>query len=162
MIVVGMFCMAYAAFPLYSLFCKVTGYAGTPKQVDVGSVVKGKKKVNIRFNADVNPNLQWQFKPVQKQVRVQTGENMLAFFEAENMSDKPVSGIATFNVTPDKAATYFSKIQCFCFDEQRLEPGEKVMMPVSFFVDPEIETDPNTKEVSTLTLSYTFFPLQEK
>lgn len=161
-VVVGMFCLAYAGFPLYNLFCKVTGYGGTTQEALVYPRETGDKPMEIRFNADVNQTLPWRFKPVQKKVIVKPGEKSLVFYEAENTSDKPLTGVAVYNVTPDKAGVYFSKVQCFCFDEQTLQPYEIVQMPVSFFVDPEIEQDPEMKDVRTITLSYTFFEAKNK
>lgn len=157
-----MFAFSYAAFPLYSIFCKATGYGGTPK---IGGQVPrelGKRIFTIRFNADVARDIPWQFAPVQKQVEVQTGEDKMAFFSAENTSDKPVTGVASYNVAPDIAGKYFHKIQCFCFNRQTLKAGEKVEMPVSFYVDPAIESDLDLKDVKTITLSYTFFRTEEK
>lgn len=158
-LVVGMTCLTYASFPLYNLFCKVTGYGGTPSRVEQLPEAQhvGNKKITVRFNADTDRRLSWEFKPAQKQLVIVPGEEALAVYRAKNVSDKPITGVATFNVTPDKAGVYFDKIECFCFSEQTLQPGEDVSMPVSFFVDPAIETDPNTKEITTITLSYTFY-----
>lgn len=157
MLVAGMFAFAFAAFPLYNLFCKVTGYGGTPKLQARSSTETGKKIITVRFNADVANGLPWHFMSLQKQVEVQTGENKLAFFAAKNNSNEPITGVATFNVTPNEAGQYFNKIQCFCFDKQTLSPGEEVQMPVSFYVDPKIEQDLDVKNIDTITLSYTFF-----
>ena len=158
MLTVGMICLTYAAFPLYNLFCKVTGYGGTPQRVEERQThVMGEKTMTVRFNADTESKLPWTFKPEQQHITLQTGEEKLAVYSAVNRSDAPITGVATFNVTPEKAAIYFNKIQCFCFEEQTLQPNESVKMPVSFYIDPAIETDPNTKEISTVTLSYTFF-----
>lgn len=160
-VVVGMTGLAFASVPLYRLFCQVTGYGGTPRvAVDgpaAGSVDTAGRTVTVRFDANVNPALPWRFRPEQRRVEVPLGESALAFYRAENLSDMPVIGTATFNVTPNKAAPYFVKVQCFCFDEQRLEAGAGVDMPVSFYVDPAIAEDPDTRDVSTITLSYTFF-----
>lgn len=160
-VVAGMFMLAYASVPLYQLFCKVTGTGGTTQVADAAPEKMGERVMKIEFNADTDPNLPWQFKPEQRRVSVTTGEQKLAFFSAENASDKAVKGTATYNVTPAKAGIYFNKVQCFCFNEQVLQPGQKVMMPVSFFVDPEIENDPNLRGVKTITLSYTFFKVKE-
>lgn len=157
MLVVGMFAFAFAAFPLYSIFCKVTGYGGTPRIESAESHTLGKKIITVRFNADISNEIGWDFKPVQKQLNVQTGENKLAFFMAKNISNNATTGVATFNVTPNEAGKYFNKIQCFCFERQTLKPGEEVQMPVSFFVDPAIEQDLDVKDINTITLSYTFF-----
>lgn len=157
-IVIGMFALAYASFPLYNLFCKITGYGGTPRTENVSlSDTIGERVVTVRFNADTMRNVPWSFSPLQKQVDAQVGENKLIFYTAENNADVPVKGVATFNVTPDKAAYYFNKVQCFCFNEQTLSPHEKVEMPVSFHIDPEFEQDPEMWDVNTITLSYTFF-----
>ena len=157
MMVVGMFAITFAAFPLYSIFCKVTGYGGTPRISTEEPAEPGKRNMIVRFNADVSTELPWKFSPVQKQLEVLTGESKLAFFVAENTSLKPVTGVASFNVTPDIAGQYFNKVQCFCFVNQTLEPGEKMQMPVSFYVDPAIENDLDLKNTDTITLSYTFF-----
>ncbi len=159
-VVVGMTGLAFASVPLYRLFCQVTGYGGTPR-VEVGGEAGGAdtagRSITVRFDANVNPTLPWRFKPEQHRVQVPLGESALAVFRAENMSDAPLTGTATFNVTPNKAAPYFVKVQCFCFDEQRLEAHGGADLPVSFYVDPAIAEDPDTRDVSTITLSYTFF-----
>ena len=163
-IVAGMGAFAYASEPLYRLFCQVTGYGGTTQIADkitpVAVVVD--RVVDVRFDANVNHKLPWRFEPVQKEIRVKIGEQALAFYEATNVSDKPVVGTATFNVTPYKAATHFSKIDCFCFTEQVLRPGQTVQMPVSFFIDPEIVKDKDADDLATITLSYTFFQDQDQ
>jgi cytochrome c oxidase assembly protein subunit 11 len=156
-IAVGMLCLAYAAFPLYNLFCKITGYGGTPKQTTEQSEKIGTRTVEVRFNADIDAGLPWEFKPVQAKINVTTGETHVIYYEAENKSDRPITGMAVFNVTPDKAGQYFNKMQCFCFNEQTLQPHEKVKMPVSFFIDPKIEDDKNMRDITSVTLSYTFF-----
>lgn len=159
-IVVGMFLLAYASVPLYRIFCKITGTGGTTQVAKVAPGELGHRTIRIQFNSDTAPNLPWKFKPEQRETFVTTGEQKLAFFSAENTSDEPVKGMATYNVTPAKAGIYFNKIQCFCFNEQLLQPGQKISMPVSFFVDPEIEKDPNLRNVKTITLSYTFFKVK--
>ena len=161
MMVLGMFAFSFAAFPLYSIFCKATGYGGTPKTGGVASQATGSRMVTVRFNADTATDLPWNFAPLQKEIKVLTGENKLAFFSAENKSDQPITGVAGFNVTPDVAGQYFHKIQCFCFNKQTLKPGEKVKMPVSFYVDPAIEKDLDLKDVNSITLSYTFFKAEK-
>jgi len=160
-IVGGMVGLTYASVPLYSLFCKVTGYGGTP-QIDANAKPSSKsdRMITVRFDANTDKRLPWRFKPLQKQMTVRLGETGLAMFEAENLSNERVVGQATYNVTPYKVASYFNKIACFCFDEQVLEPGQKASMPVQFFVDPEIFDDPETSDVSTITLSYTFFRVE--
>ena len=156
-VIVVMGAMAWAAVPLYDWFCRVTGYGGTT-QVSAGAPVEVlDRTITVRFNADVDPKLGWRFAPVERTVDVKIGENRLAFYSAENVAERPLVGTATFNVTPYDAGPYFSKIHCFCFEEQPLMPGETVEMPVSFYVDPAILDDPDTAELETITLSYTFF-----
>jgi len=162
MMALGMFAFAFAAFPLYSLFCKVTGYGGTPRIAAQEAQQLGQKIITVRFNADTATDLPWKFLPLQKQMQVHTGENKLAFFTAENTSDQPVTGVANFNVTPNEAGRFFNKVQCFCFNNQTLQPGEKVEMPVSFFIDPAIEKNLDLKDINTITLSYTFFKTEDK
>ena len=163
-IVIGMIGLSYAAVPLYDLFCRTTGFGGTPVALKQDKNVTNFPLVNItvQFNSDVAGGLKWKFMPVEREVMVKTGTNNLAFYTAKNLSDSKITGVATFNVTPPKIGKYFSKIDCFCFEEQTLESGEEVEMPVSFFIDPEIATDPNTQEVKTITLSYTFFNTSDK
>ena len=156
-VVGGMIGLAYASVPLYKLFCQVTGFGGTTQVAEQAPVEVSEKTIKVRFNADVNSGLNWQFKPEQREITVRLGEDNLAYYMAENMSLTPITGQATYNVTPLKAGQYFSKIACFCFDEQTLEPGQRVDMPVSFYVDPAIAEDINTQDVKTITLSYTFF-----
>lgn len=150
--------LAFASVPLYRLFCQVTGFGGTPRVAAANTVASGSgREITVRFDANVNSALPWRFKPVQRKLDVRVGESTLAHYTAENLSDDPVSGSATFNVTPYKAAPYFVKVACFCFDEQKLEAGQTMDMPVSFYIDPEILNDINTRDVDTITLSYTFF-----
>ncbi|HAY48588.1 MULTISPECIES: cytochrome c oxidase assembly protein [Thalassospira] len=149
--------LAYASVPLYKLFCQVTGFGGTTQVATEAPVEVSEKTIKVRFNADVNSGLNWQFKPEQREITVRLGEDNLAYYMAENMSVQPITGQAVYNVTPLKAGQYFNKIACFCFDEQTLEPGQRVDMPVSFYVDPAIAEDINTQDVKTITLSYTFF-----
>lgn len=156
-LVAGMVGLAFASAPLYALFCQVTGFGGTTQRAEAapGRVVD--RTVTIRFNADVNNALPWSFRPELREVKVKLGETGLANYRAESRSASPTVGTAVYNVTPDKAGIYFNKIQCFCFDEQVLEPGQSVDMPVAFFVDPALADDPNMEDISTITLSYTFF-----
>ena len=156
-IVVGMFCLAFASVPLYDLFCRVTGYGGTTQRVNSVPKELGKRELKISFNADTGKNLPWDFKPQQRRIETITGKRNLVFYEATNIGEKPVSGTAIYNVTPLKAGGYFSKIECFCFEKQLLKPGEKMVFPVSFYVDPEIENDPYLSDVKEITLSYSFF-----
>jgi len=160
-IVAGMVGLSFASVPLYRMFCQVTGYAGTPKTENVAAssgVID--HTVTVQFDANVNGDLPWQFKPTQRGIEVRLGEETLAYYTAANVSDQPVVGTATFNVAPDAAAQYFSKLDCFCFTEQRLEPGQEVSMPVLFYVDPLLLEDAEANDVSTITLSYTFFPAE--
>ncbi len=148
-----------AASPaLYKLFCQVTGYGGTTQRVTAPSTQVLDKVVTVRFDANVSPSLHWKFEPVQPTMDVKIGENALAFFRATNMSDKPLKGTAAFNVAPDVAGIYFNKIECFCFKEQTLQPGQSVEMPVSFFLDPKMVEDRDTAGLSNVTLSYVFYP----
>ncbi|MCS6778928.1 MAG: cytochrome c oxidase assembly protein [Geminicoccaceae bacterium] len=157
-VILAMIGLTAASVPLYRLFCQVTGYGGTTQRAEAapGAVADG-VTVTVAFNADVAPDLPWRFLPAQRRVSVQPGEQNLAFYTAENRAEEPVVGTATFNVTPHKAGIYFHKLACFCFEQQTLEPGQRVEMPVSFFVDPAILEDPATRDVREITLSYTFF-----
>jgi len=150
-----------ASVPLYRWFCQATGYGGTTAVADQAPAPAAivDRAIVVRFNGDVNSRLPWRFGPVQREVTVKLGEQHLAFFEARNLGDRPITGTATYNVTPAKAGSYFTKIDCFCFTEQRLAPGERVDMPVSFFVDPALADDSGLDDVTTITLSYTFFPV---
>lgn len=151
---------AYASVPLYDLFCRVTGYGGTTQVADIApGAVNGEaaRMITVRFDASLNRQLPWAFEAPDSVVELPIGESGLAFYSAKNLTDRQITGTATYNVSPDKAGYYFSKIDCFCFTEQVLEPGQSVDMPVSFFVDPEILTDPEMDDVKTITLSYTFF-----
>jgi len=150
-----------ASVPLYRLFCQVTGYGGTTQRAEAGNTNILAREMTVRFNSDVNSQLPWQFKPVQRSVTVKIGEEALIFFRAVNNSNETITGTATFNVTPFKAAPYFNKIECFCFTEQTLAPGEEVDMPVSFYIDPDLATDERLDEVKEITLSYTFFRAEE-
>ena len=148
---------AYASVPLYDLFCRVTGYGGTTGTADTGADRVLDREITIRFDANHNPALPWEFRPVQKEVTIKVGETGLAFYKATNLSHEPVTGTATYNVTPLKVGAYFIKIDCFCFTEQTLEPGQSVDMPVTFYVDPDIEEEKGLGDVQEITLSYTFF-----
>ena len=150
-----------AAVPLYRLFCQVTGYGGTTQVAEALPAAASRQIIKVRFNADVDPELPWTFRPAQREVEVHPGEQSLAYYRARNDSGRALVGQAVYNVTPFKAGRYFDKIACFCFEEQVLQPGEEVDMPVSFFVDPAILDDPNTRDVTTITLSYTFFLLED-
>ena len=156
-LVVGMVGLSYAAVPLYDLFCRATGYGGTTMVATEVPNQIGEREMTVRFNADVNRNLPWRFHPVKGSVTVRLGEPTLAFYRVENTSDRLIVGTAAYNVTPLTAGEYFSKIDCFCFTEQVLQPGEVAELPVSFFVDSSIADDPKMDRINTLTLSYTFF-----
>lgn len=155
--VVGMGGLSFAAVPLYDLFCRMTGYGGTVQRGPERPSQPGEARITVRFNAVIHPNLPWRFRAEQRAMEMRVGEEGLAFYTAENLSQTPVTGIAVYNVTPEKVGRYFHKVACFCFDEQTLQPGERVDMPVSFWVDPQIAQDPNTRDVRVITLSYTFF-----
>ncbi|KAJ9168560.1 hypothetical protein P3X46_020066 [Hevea brasiliensis] len=161
----------YAAVPLYRRFCQATGYGGTiqrresveekiARHAKEGTVTT--RDIVVQFNADVADGMPWKFIPTQREVRVKPGESALAFYTAENRSSTPITGVSTYNVTPMKAAVYFNKIQCFCFEEQRLLPGEQIDMPVFFYIDPEFETDPRMDGINNIILSYTFFKVSEE
>lgn len=156
-IVVGMVGMAYAAVPLYDLFCRVTGYGGTTQiaQYDSGQILD--RELTVRFDASNARGFPWAFEPLQREMTVRVGETALAFYRATNTSDQPVTGVASYNVTPFKMGPYFSKLECFCFTEQTLQPGESMDMPVIFFVDPLMDDEDQLDDVRTMTLSYTFW-----
>lgn len=181
-VVLGTVGLSYASVPLYRIFCQVTGFGGTVRRVTVapaGRVDSGDdddddddldtienrvvqdRPLTIRFNADVSARVPWRFKPLQSEVVVLPGETALAFYLAENRSDKAITGIATYNIAPAKAAIYFNKVQCFCFDEQRLKPDEELDMPVFFYIDPDFADDPTMSDVSDITLSYSFFRAED-
>lgn len=161
-IVGGMLGLTSAAVPLYRLFCQVTGFGGTPRIATAteATATASNRTIAVRFDANVNPALPWAFQPEKLEIRVRLGEPTLAFYKAVNQSNHALTGTATYNVTPYKAGIYFSKIQCFCFTEQHLAPHQSAEMAVQFVVDPEIFTDPDTKDVTSITLSYTFFPAE--
>ncbi len=156
-VIVAMVGLAFASVPLYRMFCQATGYGGTPRIGPAASPGEGARIVTVRFNADTNPGLPWRFEPVQAKVTLHVGDEQVAYYAARNLASEPVTGVATYTVTPDKAAKYFHKTACFCFNEQTLTPGQEMQFPLSFWVDPAIATDPNTSDITTLTLSYTFF-----
>lgn len=153
--------LTFASVPIYNVFCKVTGIGGTVKKSDTGSLEKGSRNIMIRFDANVEPSLKWNFVPKQKEVSVTVGENALVFYYAKNLDNKDIIGTAIYNVTPLKAGKYFNKIYCFCFEEQMLEAGKELLMPVSFFISKEFEDDPDMSDVDTITLSYSFFKIRE-
>lgn len=154
----GMIGVTYASAELYSLFCQVTGYGGTTQRVEQASGTILDRKITVRFDANVAPGLPWEFQPVQRSVELKIGETVQISYEASNPFSEPTRGKATFNVTPELAGSYFNKMQCFCFTDTELKPGQTMEMPVVFFVDPAIVDDPDLKNIDTITLSYTFFP----
>jgi cytochrome c oxidase assembly protein subunit 11 len=162
-IVFGMVGVAYASVPLYRMFCQLTGFAGTP-QIAVGARAPGavSRTISIRFDGNVDPQLPWTFRPEQSHITIPIGERSIAFYDARNASGVPVTGQAVFNVTPSQAGRYFTKIQCFCFNEQTLQPFQDVRMPVTFYVDPAILNDPDAREISEITLSYTFYKVDRR
>ncbi|GAB4525884.1 MAG: cytochrome c oxidase assembly protein [Amphiplicatus sp.] len=155
--VAAMVGLSFAAVPAYRAFCQVTGWGGTTQRAEAGAQATLARTITIRFDGSTAADLPWRFRPEQISQTLHVGESGLAFYEAENLSDRPVVGRATYNVSPAKAGLYFKKIECFCFTEQRLAPGEKVSMPVTYFIDPAIARDRNLDDVQTITLSYTFF-----
>ena len=161
-VLVLMFCAAYASVPIYRIFCKATGYGGTVKEYSEYKDIVGKRNITIRFNTDVDRDLDWEFRPLQQSMETLLGKKTLAYFEAENLSDYPIEGMAIYNVVPEKVGYYFNKVDCFCFSRQTLGPHQKVTLPVVFFVDPEIDNDPEiTEKVSEITLSYTFYQYEK-
>ena len=157
----GMIGLTYASVPLYRIFCQATGFAGTPRIFSAASAQTSSQTIEVRFDANTGQNLAWEFRPDRVSMRVQLGANSLTNFHAKNLTATDDVGTATFNVTPLKAAQYFNKIQCFCFTRQPLKAGQSANLGVSFFIDPAIATDPETKDVQTVTLSYTFFPAKD-
>jgi len=156
-VVGGMLALAYAAVPLYEAFCKATGFNGTPLVAQEGERPIVDRTVQVRFDSNVDPNLSWRFEPVQREIKVHLGEEKLVHFRATNVSQRPIVGTATYNVTPERTAGWFNKVQCFCFTEQLLQPGQSVDMPVVFFVDAEMAKDRRYDDIRTITLSYTFY-----
>lgn len=158
---VGMIGMAYASVPLYAIFCQMTGYGGTTQRVEQFASRVLDRKMTVRFDTNVAGGLPWDFKPVAREVTSKIGETTQADFTVTNLFDTPTSGRAQFNVTPESAGVYFNKVHCFCFDDTRLKPGETRTMPVVFYVDPAITEMAELNGVTTITLSYTYFPIQE-
>ena len=159
LLVLAMVGMSYAAVPLYRIFCEVTGYDGTTQRASAAPDSVLGREMNIEFDANIAPGLPWTFAPAQRRLKVRLGEEAMAHYRAVNNSGHSVTGTAVFNVTPALAGRYFTKIQCFCFTEQKLEPGRAADMPVVFFVDPKLADDKNLASLTTITLSYTFYPL---
>lgn len=175
-VVVGMVGLTYASVPLYRMFCQATGFGGTIKEgKTVEEKLKARKEggdedvekaaaareLTVTFNADVADGLEWKFAPTQRSVKIHPGQSTLAFYTVENQSDKAITGVSTYNVAPQQVGQYFNKVQCFCFEEQRLRPGEKLDMPVFFYIDPEYATDTRVDHINNITLSYTFFKVGE-
>ena len=165
-VVIFMGAMAWASVPFYDWFCRVTGFGGITQVAESGSDTVLSETMKVRFDASLERNMPWEFKPAQREMEIQIGATGLAFYEAYNPTDRPVAGTASYNVTPYEAGGFFSKIDCFCFEEQILMPGERVQMPVTFFVDPEIVDDRDAKYTKVITLSYTFYekdlPLEQE
>jgi cytochrome c oxidase assembly protein subunit 11 len=158
LVVCGMLGAAFASPDLYRLFCSVTGYGGTPQttfQEPTASDLEA--TITVRFSAETAPGLAWQFQPEQPSIRLRLGTEQIAFYRAKNVGDRPLTGIAVYNVTPDRVGRYFHKTACFCFSKQNLAPGQNMQFPLTFWVDPAIARDPDTKDVHTITLNYTFF-----
>lgn len=156
----GMLGLAYASVPLYQLFCQVTGYGGTTQvALSQAEIVVPNHPVKVRFDANINRDLNWRFEAVDAPLTLNPGEEVVINYRATNLGDAPSTGTSTYNVTPVKAGPHFMKIDCFCFIEQTLQPGESVLMPVRFFIDPEIVADSNASDVDEIILSYTFFPV---
>ena len=155
--------LGYASVPLYRLFCQVTGFGGTTQRAEanVGVHKVAGRTMSIRFDSNIKQGMPWEFYPERKVETVTVGEKRMAIFVARNTSDREVTGTAVFNVTPTQAGAYFTKIQCFCFTEQTLKPGQEVRMPVIYYVDPKILNDPDNKDVQQITLSYTFYPVEK-
>lgn len=153
----GMLGLAFASVPLYKMFCQVTGFGGTTKKAVAPSPGARDRQITVRFNANIDPKLPWTFRPKQLKIKVNIGQNAMAFYESYNTASIPITGMAIYNVTPDKAGKYFLKVACFCFDEQTLQPRQRVDMPVMFYIDPEFADDPAMDDVQTITLSYTFY-----
>ena len=156
-LLIAMSGLVYYSVPLYRLFCQVTGFGGTTQTAARAPGAVGERVITVQFLAETSSKLPWTFRPLQRKTRVRVGEESMAFLEARNLSDRPVTGSAVFNVTPQKAGQYFDKIQCFCFTEQRLAPGASARLPVSFFIDPAILDDRNLDDVGTITLTYIFY-----
>ncbi len=156
-IVLGMTGLSFASVPLYRAFCAATGYGGTPQIGPGASPGSVPRQITVALNASVNPNLPWRFGPETPKVSLNLGDEQMAFFDAKNLGSEPITGVALYNVTPETVGRYFHKTQCFCFNSQTLAPGEAMQFPVTFWVDPAIADDPDTRDVKTITLSYTFF-----
>lgn len=162
MVGLGMLALGFASVPLYRIFCEQTGFGGTTQRAEAATQVKVATghSMSIRFDSNIAPGMPWQFHPERPTQTVTVGAKTMAIFIAKNMSDRPVTGTAAFNVTPLQAGAYFTKIQCFCFTQQTLQPGQEVRMPVLYYVDPKILDDPDNRDTQQITLSYTFYPVE--
>ncbi len=149
--------LAFASVPFYDWFCRVTGFSGVTNQAAAGSEVILDKTIKVRFDASLDRDMMWEFKPMEREMELRIGETGLAFYEAYNPTDRVIAGTASYNVAPYDAGGFFTKIDCFCFEEQVLQPGERAIMPVSFYVDPEIVDDRDAKYIKVITLGYTFY-----
>jgi cytochrome c oxidase assembly protein subunit 11 len=159
LLALAMIALAFASVPLYRIFCQVTGFDGTPLRAEnAPGAVAG--QIGVRFDANIDPALPWRFEPVQETIRIHPGERTTIYYRATNLTARTTTGRAIFNVTPAQSGPFFSKIECFCFTEQTLKPGQQVDMPVIFFVDPKLRTDPATRDIDEITLSYTFYPVE--
>ncbi|MGB2201471.1 MAG: cytochrome c oxidase assembly protein [Pseudooceanicola atlanticus] len=158
-VVTVMASLGFASVPLYDLFCRVTGFGGVTQEADAASDEILDETIKVRFDASLDRNMPWEFKPLQREMELRIGETGLAFYEAYNPTNRPVAGSASYNVYPYEAGGFFTKIDCFCFEEQVLQPGERVEMPVTFYVDPEMVEDRDAKYVQTITLGYTFYEI---
>ena len=156
-VILGMVGLSFASVPLYRMFCAATGYGGTPQIRGAAGPGASAGTMLVRFNATTSPGLPWRFQPGEGSATVKLGEDRMAFYVGRNLGARAVTGVATYNVTPEKVGQYFHKTQCFCFDEQTLTPGQEMQFPLSFWVDPAIAGDPDTRDVKEITLSYTFF-----
>ena len=156
----GMVGLAFASVPLYRIFCQETGFNGTTQRAKVAPGAVAGEQVGVRFDANISPQLPWRFEPEAETVRIHPGQRTTIFYDAQNLTARTTTGQAVFNVSPIQVGKYFSKIECFCFSEQTLKPGEKARMPVVFFVDPKLRTDPDTRDIDEITLSYTFYPVE--
>ncbi len=161
-VVILMTGLSFAAVPAYQLFCQVTGYGGTTQKASGPADRIVDRKITVRFDANIAPGLNWEFTPVQRTVEIKIGESSLAFYKATNKAGSDTWGTASFNVTPESAGAYFNKVACFCFTEQKLTAGQTVDMPVDFYIDPAILDDPDTKSIKEITLSYTFFAIEDE
>lgn len=162
-LLISMILLSFASVPLYNLFCKISGYGGTTREArhSTMNLPIGSKKIILEFDANIASDLPWRFFPLQRKISLFSGQTILAFYESENLSNQDIIGTSIYNITPHKAGKYFVKIHCFCFEEQLLKAREKVIMPVTFYIDPEFEKDPEMEDVQIVTLSYSFFKVRE-